>query len=248
MNGPLAAVAGRCTSPLSPRSVNWRATTATARAPSSATNSRLSSQRALPKKDTSAICRTGWRRGRPLLNGERSRLLRAVEVAAERVGARLVDLAHKLTRLTSLDRALCGRQVVLRVVLPVRPRYAHAVDELILVLDVDPELLAGRDLKLTRLEADIAHHDIDGHIDGLLGAGRRRRRRFLRHRLAPDHDGALRLGRRRVLELVLALVVQPDHQEAFLAGLDDVGAVAGGAHKVVARLVLPIRPGDPHLV
>src|SRR3990170_2502609 len=212
MNGPLTAVAGRCTSPLSPRSVNWPVTTATARATSSATRSRLSSQRALPKKYPSAICRPGGPRGRPLLNGERSRLLRAVEVAAERIRARFVDLAYKLTRLTSLDRALCGRQVVLRVVLPVRPRYAHAVDELVLVLDVDPELLAGRDLELTRLEAVVARHHVEGHIDGLLGAGRRRRRRFLRHRLAPDPDGALRPGRRGVLELVIALVVQPDHQ------------------------------------
>src|SRR3990170_5182438 len=137
MNGPLTAVAGRCTSALSPRSVNWRVTTATARATSSATSSRLSSQRALPKKYPSAICHPGGPRGRPLLNGERSRLVRAVEVAAERIGARFVDLAYKLARLAGLNGGLCGRQIVLRVVLPVRPRYAHAVDELVLVLDID---------------------------------------------------------------------------------------------------------------
>src|SRR3972149_463303 len=180
MNGPLTAVAGRCTSALSPRSVNWRGAAGTPRAGRHARPPEEVSARHLPPR---RAC------GRPLLNGERSRLLRAVEVAAERVGARLVDLAYKLARLAGLNRGLFGRQVVLRVVLPVRPRHAPAVDELAFVLDVDTELLAGADLEFARLEAVVARHDIKRHVDGLLGAGRRRRRRFLRHRLPPDPAG-----------------------------------------------------------
>src|SRR3989304_638567 len=106
MNGP-RTVGGRCpTVPAPPRAVNWRVAAAGGGADEQERDQQPSEQPARASEEVSVRHLPPDASG-PLLDGERSRFLRAVEVAAERVGARLVDLAPKLARLAGLDRGLC---------------------------------------------------------------------------------------------------------------------------------------------